>query len=82
MSNNNASFKVDTADLSKDLMSPTSPASPQSTANAQRAMSSTSAWKPNLDRRQSWKKEDQKRELQMSNVGDVKEGPGFSERSS
>ncbi|GKT93367.1 hypothetical protein Ct61P_11217 [Colletotrichum tofieldiae] len=29
----------------------------------------------------SWNKEDQKRELQMSHIDDVKTGPGFTERA-
>lgn len=82
MSSLNTSIKVDTADLSKNLMSPASPTTPHSTADAERAMSSTQAWKPTFDRRQSWSKEEHKRALQMSKVGDVKEGPGFTERSS
>lgn len=44
-------------------------------------MRSTSAWKPSLDRRQSWNKEDQKRALQMTGVSNVKTGPGFSENT-
>ena len=73
--------QVDT-DLSRNLMSAASPASPRGTAEAERAMGSAAAWKPALDRRQSWNRQEHKHELQMSKVGDVKEGPGFSERSS
>jgi hypothetical protein len=43
-------------------------------------MSHVEAWKPHLDRRQSWSKEEHKHALQMSGVQDVKAGPGFSER--
>jgi len=73
---------IDTADLSKDLMASASPTSPKTAADAQRAMSSTDAWKPAFNRRQSWNKEEHKRELQMSKVSDVKETPGFTERAS
>lgn len=34
------------------------------------AIEHAEAWKPNLDRRQSWSKEDQKRALQMSGIKD------------
>ena len=40
----------------------------------------TNSWKPSLDRRQSWSKEDQKHALQMSSLDGVKTGPGFSEK--
>lgn len=43
-------------------------------------MDHANSWKPSFGRRQSWNKEDQKRELQMSHIGDVKTGPGFTER--
>lgn len=50
-------------------------------ADAARAMQHTNSWKPSFERRQSWSKEDQKRELQMSSINDhVKTGPGFTER--
>ncbi|KZZ99539.1 hypothetical protein AAL_02111 [Moelleriella libera RCEF 2490] len=39
------------------------------------------AWKPALDRRQSWNKEDQKRAVQMTAVDEVKAGPGFTEKA-
>ena len=79
--NNNETTKVDLADLSADLMRPTSSSS-STAAGAQRAMSSTQAWKPSFGRRQSWSKEEQKHQLQMSKVGSVQEGPGFTERRS
>ncbi|KZL79416.1 hypothetical protein CI238_01352 [Colletotrichum incanum] len=41
----------------------------------------TNSWKPSFERRQSWNKEDQKRQLQMSHIDDVKTGPGFTERA-
>jgi len=41
----------------------------------------TNSWKPSFGRRQSWNPEDQKRELQMSHIDDVKTGPGFTERA-
>jgi hypothetical protein len=43
-------------------------------------MSHVDSWKPSFDRRQSWSKEEHKHALQMSRVGDVRTGPGFSER--
>ncbi|UNI16849.1 hypothetical protein JDV02_003245 [Purpureocillium takamizusanense] len=49
-------------------------------ANAARAMDHTNSWKPSLDRRQSWSKEDQKHALQMSSLDGVKAGPGFTEK--
>ena len=52
----------------------------QSGADAQRAMSATQAWKPALDRRQSWDNQEYKRELQMSRIGETPTGPGFTER--
>ncbi|KAK0620563.1 hypothetical protein B0T14DRAFT_567306 [Immersiella caudata] len=48
-----ANPKIDT-DLSQNLVASTSPTTPHSTADAARAMSSTGAWQPRLDRRQSW----------------------------
>jgi hypothetical protein len=45
-----------------------------------RGITSTNAWKPSLDRRQSWSKEDQKHALHMSAMEDVKTGPGFTEK--
>ncbi|WYZ46018.1 hypothetical protein EsH8_IX_000243 [Colletotrichum jinshuiense] len=49
-------------------------------AEAARVIERTNSWKPSYGRRQSWNKEDQKRELQMSHIEDVKTGPGFTER--
>lgn len=65
--------------LSQDLMSPVSPTTEHSAADAQRAMEHTQAWKPKLDRRQSWDDQEHKRELQMGRIADVKTGPGFTE---
>jgi hypothetical protein len=70
-----------TTDLDASLTSPTSPTSPHGAADAQRAMNSTDTWKPSFNRRQSWSKEEHKHELQMGQIGDVKTGPGFTERS-
>lgn len=39
-------------------------------AAAKHAQEHAQEWKPNLDRRQSWNKEDQKRALQMSGIKD------------
>ena len=50
------------------------------TPAARHAMAHTDSWKPCIDRRQSWSKEDQKRELQMSGIADGG-GAGFTERS-
>ncbi|PNY23465.1 Uncharacterized protein TCAP_06590, partial [Tolypocladium capitatum] len=49
-------------------------------AGAAHAMDRANSWTPSLDRRQSWSKEDQKRALQMSGIGAVKTGPGFTEK--
>lgn len=38
------------------------------------------AWKPALDRRQSWSKEDQKHALQMSGMAGAGSAPGFTEK--
>uniref|UniRef100_L2FIY6 Uncharacterized protein n=1 Tax=Colletotrichum fructicola (strain Nara gc5) TaxID=1213859 RepID=L2FIY6_COLFN len=54
-----------------DAHDPSSPA-----AEAARVIERTNSWKPSFERRQSWNKEDQKRELQMSHIEDVKTGPG------
>lgn len=51
-------------------------------AQAARAMAATASWVPNLERQQTWSKEDQKHELQMNRVEDVRPGcPGFSART-
>lgn len=62
------------------LASPVSPTGPHTEADAQRGMSCVDSWKPQFNRRQSWSKEEHKHALQMSRVGNVKTGPGFSER--
>jgi hypothetical protein len=69
-----------TNSLTQDLTSPSGPTSPHAEADAQRAISHVGSWKPQFDRRQSWDKEEHKHALQMSRVGDVETGPGFSER--
>ncbi|KAG5935979.1 hypothetical protein E4U60_002851 [Claviceps pazoutovae] len=45
-------------------------------------MAAATAWKPSFDRRQSWNREEQKREMQMREVGAVKAktGSGFTEK--
>ncbi|CAI0649470.1 unnamed protein product [Colletotrichum noveboracense] len=58
-----------------DAHDPSSPA-----AEAARVIERTNSWKPSFERRQSWNKEDQKRELHMSHIEDVKTGPGITER--
>lgn len=70
-----------TTDLTEELTSPVSPTTSHSATDAQRGMSHVDAWKPQFNRRQSWSKEEHKHAMQMSRVGDVKTGPGFSERS-
>jgi len=69
------------ASLTQELTSPASPTTPHSATDAQRGMSHVHSWTPQFNRRQSWSKEEHKHALQMSRVGDVKTGPGFSERS-
>ncbi len=70
-----------TPSLTQELTSPVSPATPHSATDAQRGMSHVDAWQPQFNRRQSWSKEEHKHALQMRRVGDVKTGPGFSERT-
>jgi len=53
--------------------------SPTKAADAKRAMSATAAWKPALDRRQSWDAQEHRREMMMTRISDVQAGPGFSE---
>ncbi|GJC78394.1 hypothetical protein ColLi_01232 [Colletotrichum liriopes] len=54
---------------------------PHATSVPPQIIERTNSWKPSFERRQSWNKEDQKRELQMSHIDDVKTGPGFTERA-
>ncbi|KAK2028014.1 hypothetical protein LX32DRAFT_640407 [Colletotrichum zoysiae] len=54
---------------------------PHATSAPPQVVERTNNWKPSFGRRQSWNQEDQKRELQMSHIDDVKTGPGFTERS-
>jgi hypothetical protein len=76
--------KIDTIGLTKDLSAPTGPISPHTAADAARAMSSTGAWQPSLDRRQSWSSQEYKHELQKPMqtglAGEDKPGSGFTER--
>ncbi|KAF6813969.1 hypothetical protein CPLU01_14522 [Colletotrichum plurivorum] len=62
------------------MSTPTSPVSPSTRIHIQRAMSFTEAWRPVVNRRNSYKKEDLKHELQMALICDIKTGPGFSEK--
>ncbi|TKW55909.1 hypothetical protein CTA1_10962 [Colletotrichum tanaceti] len=55
--------------------------SSHATAAPPQIVERTNSWKPSFERRQSWNQEDQKRELQMSHIDDVKTGPGFTERA-
>ena len=76
------------AGLSRVLTEPTSPTSPHSAADAARAMSSTGAWQPRLDRRQSWDAQEYKHELQKpmqtgaapATGGGLPTAQGFTER--
>ncbi|OLN95833.1 hypothetical protein CCHL11_02689 [Colletotrichum chlorophyti] len=64
------------------LATSTSAGAPSHSASeAARVIERTNSWKPSFERRQSWNKEDQKRELQMSHIDEVKTGPGFTERA-
>ena len=65
--------------LKTDDLVPDEVTSPTKTAGAKRAMSGAAAWKPSLDRRQSWDSQEHKREMMMTRISDVQEGPGFSE---
>ncbi|KAG5946401.1 hypothetical protein E4U59_003936 [Claviceps monticola] len=58
---------------------PTPTPTPTTTATV---MAAATAWKPSFDRRQSWNREEQKREMQMRGVGAVKAktGSGFTEK--
>jgi hypothetical protein len=61
------------------------PTSPQLEKGASRAREATASWKPSLDRRQSYAREDQKHEMQMGGSGSggsgAAEGQGFTERA-
>ena len=76
--------QIDTIGLTKDLSAPAGPISPHTAADAARAMSSTGAWQPSLDRRQSWSSQEYKHELQKPMqtglAGEDKPGSGFTER--
>jgi hypothetical protein len=74
--------KVDTSGLSQNLVASTSPTTPHSTADAARAMSSTGAWQPRLDRRQSWDSQEYKHVLQEAIITttDGAAESGFTER--
>lgn len=76
-------MQIDTSGLTQDLTAPppsTSPTSPHSAADAQRAMSSTDAWQPRMDRRQSWSSQEYKHELQKGMFVPPEGKGGFSER--
>ena len=76
--------KIDTIGLTKDLSALAGPISPHTAADAARAMSTTGAWQPSLDRRQSWSSQEYKHELQKPMqtclAGEDKPGSGFTER--
>lgn len=75
---------IDTAGISQNLTASTSPTTPHSAADAARAMSSTDAWQPRLDRRQSWDSQEYKHSLQKTiistNGAAEKPESGFTER--
>ncbi|KAK3391306.1 hypothetical protein B0H63DRAFT_520497 [Podospora didyma] len=78
---------IETAGLSKDLLDrngPVSPTSPHVAADAARAMSSTSAWSPQMNRRQSWSAQEYKHKQQMTaaQLQTAADAAGFSERGS
>lgn len=78
---NTASGKEQPASLESELASPVlDPNTPRAAADAKRAMTATDAWKPVLDRKQSWSNQEYKHEMQMGDLDDVKAGPGFTER--
>ncbi|KAK6211829.1 hypothetical protein LQW54_005689 [Pestalotiopsis sp. IQ-011] len=77
MSSSKQPTGIDTS--SSSLPGAPGPTSPQLEKDAARAMSSTSSWKPAYERKQSYHKEDQKRELQMSGLAGAG-GGGFTEK--
>ncbi|KAF4339654.1 hypothetical protein FBEOM_6437 [Fusarium beomiforme] len=56
------------------------PTSPSAQAGADRCMRHTNSWTPSFQRRQSWSPEEQKHEMHMDKIGQVRTGPGFTER--
>ncbi|KAK8029159.1 hypothetical protein PG991_006215 [Apiospora marii] len=60
--------------------SPTPRRRRSSEKDAARAMKGAESWKPSFARQQSFSKEEQKRELQMTGLGGGKSAPGFSEK--
>ena len=56
------------------------PMSPAQEAEKARRLSSTAGWKPAMDRRTSYDKQEFKREMQMTGLDSEKKAPGFSER--
>lgn len=83
-SSDQTNFSSPVADPGPDFSPPKRRQSAHAAADAARAMDHTNSWQPaplSFTRRQSWSKEDQKRELQMGLIqDDVKTGPGFTER--
>jgi hypothetical protein len=53
---------------------------PAKIAEKERRLSKTAAWKPALDRRTSYDKQDFKREMQMTGLDTEKKGAGFTEK--
>ena len=72
------------ADLTENLTPSANATTPHSAADAARAMSSTGAWQPRFDRRQSWSTQEYKHEMQKrmqtGGADEDKPGSGFTER--
>ncbi|KAG6048401.1 hypothetical protein E4U16_005177 [Claviceps sp. LM84 group G4] len=68
--------------LSSQGAAPPDQPPPTVKATTTTVMAAATAWKPAIDRRQSWNREEQKREMQMREVGAVKSktGSGFTEK--
>ncbi|KAI1330874.1 hypothetical protein F5Y16DRAFT_361478 [Xylariaceae sp. FL0255] len=62
------SIDLPTLEASSIPQSQPGPTSPQLEKDAARAMSGTSGWQPSFDRRQSYRQEDLRRELQMGSL--------------
>ncbi|KAK8091178.1 hypothetical protein PG994_000683 [Apiospora phragmitis] len=69
------------ADHQQPVTIPAAPASPQLEKATARAAKGAESWKPSFARQQSFSKEEQKHELQMTGLGSVKAGGhGFTEK--
>ncbi|KAG9252736.1 uncharacterized protein F5Z01DRAFT_224374 [Emericellopsis atlantica] len=63
--------ETETKHASTGLTGSDHPAGGDESKATREAMERTNSWKPSLDRKQSWKKEDQKRALQMTGMQDA-----------